>query len=153
MKSLSLTRKLLSVNTVNPPGNERACAQYLGTMLEEVGFEVRYYEFADKRSTLVAQLAGGDEKLPICFTGDVDTVPLGVSPRGRDAFAGETHGDKLYGRGTSDMKSGVAAMTVMALRLAKISHRRAGMMLIFTAGEEITCVDAYAEIAKAWCGV
>ena len=45
MKSLSLTRKLLSVNTVNPPGNERACAQYLGTMLEEVGFEVRYYEF------------------------------------------------------------------------------------------------------------
>jgi len=50
------------------------------------------------------------------------------------------------------MKSGVAAMTVMA-RLAKISHRRAGMMLIFTAGEEITCVDAYAEIAKAWCGV
>ena len=43
------------------------------------------------------------------------------------------------------MKSGVAAMTVMALRLAKISHRRAGMMLIFTAGEETTCVDAYAE--------
>jgi hypothetical protein len=49
---------------------------------------------------------GGDEKLPICSTGDVDTVPLGVSPRGQDAFAGETHGDKLYGRGTSDMKSG-----------------------------------------------
>ena len=47
MKSLSLTRKLLSVNTVNPPGNERACAQYLGTMLEEVGFEVRYYELSD----------------------------------------------------------------------------------------------------------
>jgi succinyl-diaminopimelate desuccinylase len=78
---------------------------------------------------------------------------LGVSPWAKDAFAGETDGDKLYGRGTSDMKSGVAAMTVMALRLAKISHRRAGMMLIFTAGEEITCVDAYAEIAKAWCGV
>jgi len=36
----------------------------------------------------------------------------------------------------------------MALRLAKISHRRAGMMLIFTAGEEITCVDAYAEIVE-----
>ena len=51
------------------------------------------------------------------------------------------------------MKSGVAAKTVMALRLAKISHRRAGMMLIFTAGEEITCVDAFAEIAKAWCEV
>ena len=43
------------------------------------------------------------------------------------------------------MKNGVAALTVMALRLAKISHRRAGMMLIFTAGEETTCVDAYAE--------
>ena len=86
MKSLSLTRKLLSVNTVNPPGNERACAQYLGTMLEEVGFEVRYYEFADKRSTLVARLAGADEKLPICFTGHLDTVPLGVSPWAKDAL-------------------------------------------------------------------
>jgi len=78
---------------------------------------------------------------------------LGVSPLGQDAFAGETHGDKLYGRGTSDMKSGVAALTVMALRLAKIPHRRAGITLIFTTGEETTCVDAYAEIAKAWCGV
>ncbi len=46
------------------------------------------------------------------------------------------------------MKSGVAAMTVMALRLAKIPHRRAGITLIFTVGEETTCVDAYAEIAK-----
>ena len=127
--------------------------QYLGTMLEEVGFEVRYHEFADKRSTLVARFAGADEKLPICFTGHLDTVPLGVSPWAKDAFAGETDGDKLYGRGTSDMKSGVAAMTVMALRLAKIPHRRAGITLIFTAGEETTCVDAYAEIAKAWCGV
>jgi len=78
---------------------------------------------------------------------------VGRFTAGPGCFSGETHGDKLYGRGTSDMKSGVAAMTVMALRPAKISHRRAGMMLIFTAGEEITCVDAYAEIAKAWCGV
>ena len=63
-------------------------------MLEEVGLEVRYHEFADKRSTLVAQLAGADEKLPICFTGDLDTVPLGVSPWAKDAFAGERDGDK-----------------------------------------------------------
>lgn len=139
---LQLIRKLVSFDTVNPPGNERACAQHLGTMLEPVGFDVRYYEFADKRSTLVARLAGAEEKLPICFTGHLDTVPLGVSPWAKDAFAGERDGDKLYGRGTSDMKSGVAAMTVMALRLAKISHRRAGMMLIFTAGEETTCEGA-----------
>ncbi|HEX9455001.1 MAG TPA: M20/M25/M40 family metallo-hydrolase [Candidatus Binatia bacterium] len=139
---LTLTRKLLGFETINPPGDERACALYLGSLLETAGYETRYYEFADKRSNLIARLAGRDEKLPICFTGHLDTVPLGSTSWSRDPFAGETDGDKLYGRGTSDMKSGVAAMVLMALRLARQANRRAGITLIFTAGEETTCERA-----------
>src|SRR5258706_10017305 len=139
---LTLTRKLLGFETINSPGDERACALYLGSLLETAGYETRYYEFADKRSNLIARLAGRDEKLPICFTGHLDTVPLGSTSWSRDPFAGETDGDKLYGRGTSDMKSGVAAMGLMALRLARPANRRAGITLIFTAGEETTCEGA-----------
>jgi succinyl-diaminopimelate desuccinylase len=140
LDSISLTRKLLGFDTVNPPGNERECARYLGGILEHAGFAVDYYEFADTRSTLIARLAG--EKLPICFTGHLDTVPLGAIGWSKDAFAGEVAGDKLFGRGTSDMKSGVAAITLMALRLARIRDWRAGLTIIFTAGEETTCEGA-----------
>ncbi len=138
----TLTRRLLSFNTINPPGDERACAHYLGALLEPAGYETRYYEFADKRSTLIARLAGSRDSLPICFTGHLDTVPLGAAPWAGDPFAGETDGDKLFGRGTSDMKSGVAAMVAMALRLAQAANRQTGITLIFTAGEETTCEGA-----------
>ena len=42
LDATSLTRKLLSYNTVKPPGNKRDCAYYLGKLLEEAGCEVRY---------------------------------------------------------------------------------------------------------------
>ena len=139
---ISLTQKLLSFNTINPPGDERECAAYLGRLLEGAGFEARFYEFAEKRTTLIASLPGRGDKLPICFTGHLDTVALGANRWSRDPFAGERAGDKLYGRGCSDMKSGVAAITLMALRLAKVRERKAGIKLIFTAGEETTCEGA-----------
>lgn len=139
----SLTRKLLSFNTINPPGEERDCAQFLGHLLEQAGYKTGYHEFADKRSTLIARLEASGDKPPLCFTGHLDTVPLGVAPWARDPFAGEIDGDKLFGRGTSDMKSGVAAIVLMALRLAKLPRRRSGLILILTAGEETTCEGAH----------
>ncbi len=139
---VSLTRKLLSFNTSNPPGDERECATYLGSLLEGAGFEARFYEFAENRTTLIATLPGRGEKLPICFTGHLDTVPLGRHRWRWDPFAGEQAGDKLYGRGSSDMKSGVAAIALMAFRLAKIRQRKAALQMILTAGEETTCEGA-----------
>ena len=105
-----LTRELLAFNTINPPGMERACARHLGAMLEAAGFRVAYHEFAEGRTSLIAQVGGGVAKPPICFTGHIDTVPLGAARWHRDAFAGETDGDRLYGRGSTDMKSGTVSM-------------------------------------------
>jgi succinyl-diaminopimelate desuccinylase len=142
VEPISLTQKLLSFNTINPPGDERECAHYLGSLLESAGFELRFYEFAERRTTLIARLPGSGDKLPLCFTGHLDTVPLGTNSWSKDPFAGERDGDQLYGRGSSDMKSGLAAITVMALRVANVRERKAGIQLIFTAGEETTCEGA-----------
>ena len=142
LDAISLTRKLLSFNTINPPGHERECARFLGGLLEHAGLSVGYYEFADKRATLIATLPAGGEGPPICFTGHLDTVPLGTAAWTIDPFAGETDGDRLFGRGTSDMKSGVAAITLMALQIAQYPARKAGLTIIFTAGEETTCEGA-----------
>jgi succinyl-diaminopimelate desuccinylase len=141
-----LTRELLRFNTVNPPGMERACARHLGKLLEDAGFRCAYHEFAEARTTLVAEIgggAGGDtDKPPICFTGHIDTVPLGTAAWTRDAFAGETDGDRLFGRGSSDMKSGIAAFVIAAIRLAPHLRNTPGLVLVLTAGEEVGCEGA-----------
>src|SRR6185436_3365868 len=134
----ALTRELLAFNTVNPPGMERACAQHLGGILEAAGFKVAAHEFAPGRTSLVATI-GGNARAPICFTGHIDVVPLGAAKWTRDPFAGETDGDRLYGRGSTDMKSGIAAFVIAALELARDMAKGPGLVLVITAGEEIGC--------------
>ena len=141
--SIDLTRNLLAFNTMNPPGQEQECAKYLGRLLEAVGFQVRCYEFAPQRTTLVARLSGLSDRLPLCFTGHLDTVPLGATAWSHDPLAGEMAGDKVYGRGSTDMKSGVAAMIAAATQLAQLKTPKTGLTLILTAGEETCCQGAY----------
>ncbi len=138
----ALTRELLAFNTINPPGMERACARHLGAILEAAGFATAYHEFAEGRTSLVATIGGDAARAPICFTGHIDTVPLGAAPWKRDAFAGETDGDRIYGRGSTDMKSGIAAFVSAAVALAPGLSRGPGAVLVITAGEEVGCEGA-----------
>ncbi|MBU0715174.1 MAG: M20 family metallopeptidase [Verrucomicrobia bacterium] len=148
MNPIDLTRRLIALKTMNPPGQERDCAKFLGGLLEKAGFKTRYLEFAEARTCLIAWTDVHDwtnrqgERRPVCFTGHLDTVPLGVMPWSRDPFGGSIEGDKLYGIGTSDMKGGVAAMVTAALRAAQVSHGKTNIMLILTAGEEAGCQGA-----------
>ncbi|MAM85147.1 MAG: acetylornithine deacetylase [Acidobacteria bacterium] len=140
---VAYTCDLLRFNTINPPGEERTCAHHIGRLLENGGFRVAYHEFAEKRTSLIAQLDGSSDEPPICFTGHIDVVPLGMAPWHYDPFTGECHGDKLYGRGSTDMKGALAAMVLAALRLAGLPERKAGLVLVLTAGEETHCEGAH----------
>lgn len=102
-----LTRHLVAMDTINPPGNEHQCSSYLASLLEDAGYQVDVTEFESGRSNVVARLGGErDDDLPICFTGHIDTVPLGNEAWSYDPFGGEIHDGKMYGRGTTDMKGG-----------------------------------------------
>ncbi|MBI3716857.1 MAG: M20 family metallopeptidase [Betaproteobacteria bacterium] len=140
--TIALTRDLLHYNTINPPGQERDCARHLGKLLQDAGFAVNYHEFADGRTSLIASIGGKHAKPPICFTGHIDIVPLGTAAWARDPFAGETDGDKVYGRGSTDMKSGIAASVAAAINLAPHLADKPGVVLVLTAGEEIGCEGA-----------
>ena len=98
--AVQLTRELLKFNTINPPGAEQACAQYLGELLKGAGFAVDYAEFAPTRTSLVAKIGGAHGKPPLGFTGHIDTVPLGAAAWKADAFGASMEGGKLYGRGS-----------------------------------------------------
>ncbi|MFP3911229.1 MAG: M20 family metallopeptidase [Desulfobacteraceae bacterium] len=142
LDAVELTTELIRYNTINPPGKERACARYIGRLLEEGGFRVHLHEFAPERTSLIATMGGDGIRPPICFTGHMDTVPLGSSPWNRAALKGDRDEQKVYGRGASDMKSGLAAMIKAAMELAGGLERSPGVMLVITAGEETGCEGA-----------
>ena len=136
---IELTQALLRFNTINPPGQERECAHYLGALLEKGGYDVKFWEFGDTRTCVVARIGGAHDKPPLCLTGHIDTVPLGTIAWQQDPFAGETHGDQLFGRGSTDMKAGVAAIVVVALKMAHLLKNGPGLEIVLTAGEEQGC--------------
>ncbi len=82
------------------------------------------------------------DKLPLCFTGHIDTVPLGAAKWSCDPFSGDIDNGKLFGRGASDMKAGVAAFVSAAVQIAKLGRPKAGIELVITAGEETGCEGA-----------
>ena len=72
---VELTHTLVGFNTINPPGNERHCAEHLGALLEEGGFSVSYHEFADKRTNLIARIGGSPDKSPFVLPGMLTQFP------------------------------------------------------------------------------
>lgn len=141
--ALELTKQIVRMDTINPPGQEEKCARHIGGLLESAGFRVRYHELGAKRASLVATIGGSADKAPLCFTGHIDTVPLGAAQWKMDPFAADTEDGRLYGRGTSDMKAGVAAFVVASLNLANKLQRSPGLELVITAGEETGCEGAF----------
>jgi succinyl-diaminopimelate desuccinylase len=140
MNATELTRELVRIDTVNPTSPERPCAERVGKLLEDAGYTIAFHEFAPGRASVVARRGPGDA--PLCFAGHLDTVPLGAASWSKDPFGGELDGGRLYGRGSSDMKSGVAAMVEAALRLSKTPLRKEGITLVLVAGEETGCEGA-----------
>ncbi len=143
--AVELTRALLRFDTINPTSVERDCALHLAGLLEAGGFGVARHEFAPGRTSLVAR-SGAGARPALCFAGHLDTVPLGAARWSRDPFAGELDGDLLYGRGASDMKSGVAALVVAALETARTAPST-DLLLVLVAGEETGC-EGSAHLAR-----
>lgn len=138
MDAIALTRKLVRFDTRNPPGREEACARFLRDLLRDNGFEVAVHALDEGRPNLVVRGAGTTDRSLLCLSGHLDTVPLGEAPWTRDPLAGAIVDDRLYGRGASDMKSGVAAMVAAACALGPDP----GVCLVLTAGEENGCEGA-----------
>jgi succinyl-diaminopimelate desuccinylase len=146
--AVALTQRLIGFDTINPPGRERACAAYLADLLEAAGFATKMHAIGADRASLVASLQGPDnDGPPLCFTGHIDTVPLGSRPWTQDPFAGTILDGRLYGRGSSDMKSGVAAFVAAAIAEADRLREGPGVVLVITAGEETGC-DGAAALAR-----
>jgi succinyl-diaminopimelate desuccinylase len=141
---VSLTQTLMRENTVNPPGNEQALCDIVEPLLHELGFQTKRYSFASGRDSVVAMPVQDVGRL-LAFTGHLDTVPLGEVPWTTDPFGSTVRDGRLYGRGSSDMKGGIAAFLAALARL-KIESAQIALpvVLVLTAGEETGCEGANA---------
>lgn len=119
--ALALTRALVACDSRNPafasdaPG-EGAAAQLLAETLTSWGFTVDTLDSAPGRPNVIARIGGGHGGRSLILNGHLDTV--GVAGMTHDPFAADVRDGRLYGRGSCDMKAGVAAMCAAALRAA-----------------------------------
>lgn len=137
---ISLTGKLLSFNNINPPGNEEEIANFVGNLLARNDFHTEYHVFEKDRLHLIAEKGLSLKKPPIVLSGHFDTVPLGNKQWSYDPFAGEVKDGKIWGRGSSDMKGGLAALILASIYAFDDNPPKGGIRLIFTAGEELGCL-------------
>ena len=96
------------------------------------------------RPNLIARIGGNGTRPPLAFTGHLDTVPLGLAPWTVDPHGGDIKDGKIWGRGTSDMKSGVAAFVVACIEMAPRLRDTPGVVLYITSGEETGSEGAFA---------
>ena len=131
---VQVLRDLIQINSVN--GNEAEVAAYLKQLFDKHGIEAQVEEFGDRRANLLVDLGSGDKVLGI--TGHMDTVALGDESKWTyPPLAAKVVGDKLYGRGAADMKSGLAAQVIALIELHDEGQLPEGhIRFIATAGEE-----------------
>ncbi len=119
---VALTQELVRIPTVNPPGEAyRACAEYLGDRLSRHGFAVEYVRGLGTpgdserhpRTNVVARRAGARSGRCVHFNGHIDVVAPGAGWT-YEPFAGTERDGRIYGRGTCDMKGGLAAAVIAA---------------------------------------
>jgi succinyl-diaminopimelate desuccinylase len=131
-EAIAFAAELIRIPTVNPPGeNYEDCARAIGAALQRADFEVEYHVAEDlpehtpahPRVNVVGARAGEGRGPVIHLNGHLDVVPAGEGWT-VDPFGGDVREGRLYGRGSGDMKAGIAAAL-----FASEAIRRAGLRL------------------------
>lgn len=128
---------IVKMETIN--GNEKIVAKYIQNKLKQVNISTELIQYADNRSNLVATIKKGNSDKVLGLTGHMDVVDPGdTSDWKYPPFSAIIEGNKLYGRGSTDMKSGLMAMVIAMIELQEEQKEFNGTIkLLATVGEEV----------------
>jgi succinyl-diaminopimelate desuccinylase len=144
--AVRLLTECVRLPTVNPPGNEKVAADWLAEQLERKGFSPHVDDLGGNRANVATVLRGTGEKPALLINGHLDVVPIGDAPWTHDPFGGVRANGRLYGRGTSDMKSGLMAMVMAVDALKQAGVRLKGDLILSGVADEETGALG----AKSW---
>ena len=149
--AVGLARALVRIDSGNPslvPGapGEGAIAQFLARVLRAWGMNVELHEVAPGRPNVVAHLGGGGGGRSLMFNGHLDVV--GVDGMVHPPFDADERDGRLFGRGSSDMKAGVAAMCAAAARAAADGGLPGQIIVAAVVDEEFESLGTRALVAR-----
>jgi acetylornithine deacetylase/succinyl-diaminopimelate desuccinylase-like protein len=134
-RPVELLQALLRFDTSNPPGDERACIDWIDGLLTQLGCETRILAAEPQRPNLIARLRGRGSSPPLLLQGHVDVV----AARGdwtHPPFAGEIADGYVWGRGALDMKGGVAMLLAAFMRALASGERPPGDVILCLMADE-----------------
>jgi acetylornithine deacetylase len=147
---ISLLRDLVAIDSVNPslvPGaaGEAQIADAVATHMRRLGLDVEMQEAAPGRPNVVGVLEGRQPGRSLMFCGHLDTVGV----QGMNApFDPVVRDGRIYGRGSQDMKGGVAAMIDAARVAAARGFGKGRLIVAAVVDEEFASVGADALVSK-----
>ena len=107
---IDLTTRLIQIPTENPPGNEKKAFLFLKPILSKMGFDVKILLSPKGRWNIIAEKRWGKGGRRLIFNGHLDVVPAGHLAQWKyPPFQGKLKKGRIYGRGASDMKGGIAS--------------------------------------------
>ena len=124
--AVALARALIQIDSRNPtltpdsPG-EGDCARTLAAVLDDWGFAVQLVDAAPGRPNVVARI-GPEDSTALMLNGHLDVV--GVEGMVHQPFSADVRNGRIYGRGSADMKGGLAAMCAAAVTSARRNSER-----------------------------
>ncbi len=136
-------RRLIAFDTVSANSNVEA-AQFLADRLQSAGFLTAFQnvEISGVQHANLIAWAGPPVRDGLIVSGHIDTVPFDGQPGWtREPLRADLEGERLYGRGASDMKGFIAQCIDAALKLDQKTLRRP-LVFVFTADEEVGCRGA-----------
>jgi succinyl-diaminopimelate desuccinylase len=131
---VEFAQELVRVPTINPPGeNYRACAELIGARLSKFDYQVAYVEAGSMaghsdnfpRVNVIGELRNSPGRPRLHFNGHFDVVPAGEGWT-VDPFGGVVRDGKIFGRGATDQKAGIAASIFAVEALRRSGVRLAG---------------------------
>jgi succinyl-diaminopimelate desuccinylase len=136
---VDLTIQLVQTPTENPPGNEKGAAQFLKPLLSKMGFKTKAVLSPKGRWNLVAERRWGGGGRTLIFNGHLDVVPAGDPSQWKyPPFQGKLSKGRIYGRGASDMKSGIASFihALSTIERSRLPFRQGAVVLHLVSDEE-----------------
>jgi acetylornithine deacetylase/succinyl-diaminopimelate desuccinylase-like protein len=131
-----LLQKLVQFDTTNPPGNESECISFINHLLTLAGVETKVLAKSPERPNLIARLPGQGKAAPLLLYGHVDVVTTEKQQWQHPPFEGKQVDGYVWGRGTLDMKGGIAMMLSAFLRAKAENMKPAGDIVLAILSDE-----------------